>query len=905
MLGAIPALAEQHGRALVPLFLAVAAPTGPTPPKTRLTAWLTLFSAFSNPKALYAAADVHAACTALLSHPDRALQRLALTCALPHGPPTLRKHGDALRALLDDTRWREELAGFSLPEPGVERSALVPVVVRLFFGLMRERGARARSGDRRAALLSSLAACEPEELALLVDLMAEPFRDHVSVTLEASQDGLGQTWRLADDTTLIVPEKQQVGFLMFLSDVVSHLGSLVLDFWPTLLAVTVACTGNAQRKLDMLSSTVLAGPAPVDGDADDADADADDEDTGSSSSSPKRLRLIRQLGIRRLAEFSRSPVAFDFAPYMQAVFRCIVSPRLERLDVENTQAPSALLDLFDAWTQRPDAAAFLAQYDARVLTKVYDCLVAPNVKPPVLARIYCMIERLLALSAEDAGLSDLVVRPYMAGLLSNLSTLISRSAAASGGSPTGIFAKREIAVLSSLSSFMTDGTQAATLLTLFLPQLRKTNKVVPENSKADMLKIVSNLLRLIPDPLNQHAALYAKTYETLSHLFQTLRGRQARIVLSSAFAELAHIDMTLSCVADLLSSLNSYSSTRIEEPDFDRRLSAFVLLNESLCNSLTAKDWTPVLHNMLFFIQDEAELSIRNNASLSMKCFIDVLSNGNSSETEACFVRILNPGLKRCLRSKSDLVRSEVMAVFAHAVAKCEKINSLVEMRVLLAGGDEEANFFNNIYHIQIHRRTRALRRLADYCDEPGFRSSTLQEIFIPVVNNFILEAATTDHHLVNEAVLTVGRIAKHLSWTAYFSLVQQYLKLSVEHSVGERTYTRTLVAILDHFHFSLEESFSEPVQGEINELDEVQVNPANGIVGQSMTSKIFDAVNGRLLPSLLKHLEQRDELEDTNRIPIAAGIAKVASYLPEESRALQLNRLLTILAQVFRSTLR
>ena len=34
----------------------------------------------------------------------------------------------------------------------------------------------------------------------------------------------------------------------------------------------------------------------------------------------------------------------------------------------------------------------------------------------------------------------------------------------------------------------------------------------------------------------------------------------------------------------------------------------------------------------------------------------------------------------------------------------------------LLQGDDEEANFFNNILHIQLHRRIRALHRLTEKC---------------------------------------------------------------------------------------------------------------------------------------------------------------------------------------------
>lgn len=67
-------------------------------------------------------------------------------------------------------------------------------------------------------------------------------------------------------------------------------------------------------------------------------------------------------------------------------------------------------------------------------------------------------------------------------------------------------------------------------------------------------------------------------------------------------------------------------------------------------------------------------------------------------------------------------------------------------------------------------------------------------------------------------------------------------------------------------------------------------------------TSRIADAVNGRLLPSLLRHLERRDENEDTLRIPISIGIINVAKHLSEADREPQILRLLTILSQVFRS---
>ncbi|KAL5476565.1 UTP20_3 [Sanghuangporus weigelae] len=412
-------------------------------------------------------------------------------------------------------------------------------------------------------------------------------------------------------------------------------------------------------------------------------------------------------------------------------------------------------------------AVYFIQYDQRTLTKVFDCLVATNVKPAVQMRIFDMLENLLTFVSEDATFSDRVVKPYMSRLLEIFSTAVDRSTVGGSVSAIGGIAQREITILSKLSPYIVDGSQAATLLSIFLPQLRRTGKGIPEKSKVDMLNTICHLVPQISGFTENRVPLFSKTYETLAYLFQSLRGRQARLTLVGAFTVLVGIDPSLTATAGLFASFNSYSTTRMDEPDFDRRLTAFAILNAKQWKSLSAREWSPFLQNMLYFIQDEDELTIRTNASLTLKRFLEALSTGRKVDLQLCFVRILFPGLKRGLCSKSDLVRGEVMGVLSFAVEKCSNVNALQEMRVLLASGDEEASFFNNIFHIQIHRRTRALRRLAEFCDQPVFRSSTLQEIFVPVVNRFIHGPGTTDHHLDNDAITTLGRIAMHLAWPA------------------------------------------------------------------------------------------------------------------------------------------
>ncbi|KAA1470494.1 hypothetical protein DENSPDRAFT_774855 [Dentipellis sp. KUC8613] len=898
-LGHCAPLAEKHNRSLITHFFAVSGSEGPAKlPRRKLSAWLTLFSKFTNPRVLLSTEQLRSLYIDLLSHADRPLQTLALSCLLTYKSTHLVPHEDMLRGLLDDTRWSDELTKLDIASIGSDdRDELVDVVVRLLFGLMMDRKARSKGGDRRAAVIHALAGCTDEELSLLVELMLSP----VLPGLQGFEGAEYTARQIPED----VSEKQRIGFLNLLGDVLKNLGSRLTARWNVLLGAVISLIAQSQSQLD------VAGQGKEQHEGDEADADRE-EDAEEDSGSLKGLRVIRRLGLQRLADFFRNPVSFDFAPYMVEIFKTAVLPRIDLLDRENTQAPSALLELLYVWTSRLPYPYFLVDYDQRVLPQIYACLVAPGVKPSVVSRVLDMVDRLLALSASEEQLQERVVKPHISKLLDNLSILVERTKQTAAIANPLI--QRQISTLSEISHYITDGKQATTLLSLFSPLLRKTTKQVGEKVKADLLKIVYNLLPLIPELSDRTSAVYVKTYELLSALFLGVRSRPARIALVAAFNQLASLDVSLQPLAELLDSLNAYSTKHVEEPDFDRRMDAFSALNETAHQSFTTVEWLPVLYNTLHYIQDPEELAVRRYSSQAMKHFLDAVAAAPDSEYQRVFLRKLYPALKNGLRSRNELVRAEILGVVAYAVSNCEHLNVLEDMRVLLAGGDEEANFFNNIYHVQVHRRTRALRRLAEYCDEGRLRSITLAEVFVPLVGNFIGGSRDTDHHLVNEAIITIGRMAKQLAWSPYYALIQRYLKLSRSKDGFERVYVRTLVAALDNFHFPMGETISmendqdqeaeageTAIEAEEAELAVVDVSEPTA-PAETPTAKIVDAVNLRLLPALLQHLERRDENEDSIRIPISIGIITVATHLPEDSRQAQIGRLLTILSQVFRS---
>ncbi|KAF8514623.1 armadillo-type protein [Gautieria morchelliformis] len=858
-LGEFASLTQRYNAGLVRLFLSFCSPDLPSkPPRARLSGWITLFSKLDNPKSFHQTSKLQALYRSLLAHPDRNLQSVALTCILNHKSPHLLPYEAHFRALLDSTKWRDELTSFDIASIGEEdRSEAVDIIIRMFFGMMLERHGRTKGADRRASLLSALGGCREGELRLLIDLMLEPF----SLSSSSSEVPDSLEWE----------EKQQAGFMNLLGDIMKRMGSRVVTCWPSLLLITIRLVAVEQQEAQEID--------------DDSGPTLNDAPLLTSSLVARATRTVRQLGVKRFTDFFRCDTSFEFEPYLPSAFAGFISPRLAILEVENSQSPSAMLQLFHEWSMHRRFVFFLVAYDDRVLPKVYACLQAVHVKPEVVSRIFDIVEHILTLSEDDSEVADRVLKPHISALLDALSTEFPTSS----GSRSDLL-HRQVGILSQVAPFASSPSQARQLLQHFSPLLKRPHKVIPEKIKVHLLKIIQSIIPIVDDFRDCSSSVYAQTYDLFANSFKPCPPPSSRP----------------------LTSLNAFTSKRIDEPDFSCRLQAFSHLNEGLYSQLSAHEWHPVLYNMLQSIQDPDELVVRTNAAYSLKRFIEILSKNDSPDIENLFMRTLFPALKNGLLSKVELVRTEILGVLAYGVSKCDSISALSELRPLLADGDSEANFFNNVHHIQTHRRTRALRRLVEYVENSGVRSTTIAEIFLPLTGHFIVNAPTTDHILVDVAIVTTGSLAHRLNWGAYNSLVRRYMSLIKAKSTAERACVRTLVAVLENFRFSMDAIAVEDVpvdvnQNDVEQMDEVEafqgVEPEpNATTVDGPRKKIADAVSTRLLPNLLQHLENQCDNEDILRIPVSVGIAQVACHLPKTSKDIQLSRLLTVLSQVFRS---
>lgn len=908
--------------------------------RDQLCAYLETFAQFSNPKALYRSADVYAYLHKLCAQGDSKIQRLALNAILRWKDPAHMANADLLKNLLDPSQFREQLTAVVLAntsestiQPG-HRAGLLPVLLRLMYGLIVSKSSRmSGQANRRSAILTTLADLEPQDLRPFIDVMLEPFNDICG--------NVDKTAFILSDKAPLASQRVQSGFIALLEDVLKYLGLRIIPFWPELIGVLLNITHHASI------AAVNKGP-------------------GKKS---QIERNVRQSGLRRLNEFFRQPTnAFNWQFFLPVIFQHLISPRLPAMRNESIQSPSAVLEIIHTWSSKRSLVFNLTQYDSSLLQNTTSCLQVHGVKPTVIIRILDVIDNILTHGEEEddddekeidegevsaLSVKQHILQPHVSTILNGIESSIRRCESATPTEAKALgrdeMLRRMLSLLSRMASYVTKPEDISSLFSLLGPLLRKSNAIISEKSKADVLIVLEKLMpQWLIDQRATRDNVYA-LYSIFSALFSKLRGRVSRSTLVRAFSQFGEYDPSLAQVIDWTTKLNAFDEKRMQEYDFDSRLGAYDAINaESPSGSqirtmLSPLHWSPLLHNFIYFIQDPDELAIRASSGTAIRRFIDTyqshLERGQVDDTDAqqkilndlqsLFTGVVFLGLRRSLRAQSDLVRREAVETIGYAVAHLSPhLSHLNEMKGLLFEGDEEANFFNNIEHIQVHRRLRALTRLGQEALSGHIKSRTILDVFMPLVEHFLLtEHNHGDGNLIQKAVEVLGQLSSQLKWGPYNVLLWKYLSHQNSKSdkggkedeskssdkITEKVAVRAAMCILDNFHFDMDEDMLEGNQ-DLKDGDAPQDDEDEEVlerdIGQGIerseklaqSRKVLDAVRNRLLPRLIECLDLKDEMEDTVRLPIAIGVARIVLLLPLQYRRTEAIRMLNRMSHVFRS---
>ncbi|KAJ5662713.1 hypothetical protein N7462_011639 [Penicillium macrosclerotiorum] len=918
VLNAAPNVAEKRSRQIVPLFLSWAlrddqddAPpskdtkTGDDSPDDMQIRWgfrdrlsmLALFGQFLNPKVLFRTSEVYDAVLGLLCHGNSEIQKSALKALFTWKNSHILPYQENLLNILDESRFKDELAVFvrvggedSLIEQE-HRPVLLPVLLRLLYGRMISKaGASSNQGGqtgRRKAILRTLSHLSEEDFGLFIHLSFGSLAD-VAVGKDGDHD------EKVFSEELLSP-RRQLGLLKMIDTVFDTLQSRMAPYSIQTMNVIMYCLVRACRALYNEKNPIYV--------------DRDDERILAVYQS------IRQESIRCLNLVFSVSSDLDWTPYVRLIFDELINNRLEQFPIETAQGVSGMLRLFHTWASSPKSAFYLVQHNKEVLTKVIDCLGIESARDEV--KIFVLDEVLVPLvqlangkkptnddeEDEDKVMSDIpaeqirteVLSDYLEHALSHLGRLLKR-----GPSKPVLFSG--VNALSLIAPCVESSGETSSLISITTYLLRQPPDRVSPKTKSGLLRILEHFLPLY-NP-EEDAELSQKVFEAVSSMFDYFKDDVNREVLARVFSALASHDKELVEVAELCADLNSRSIRRLE-PDYERRLRAFIKINEELSQTFNAKQWRPILFNMLFHVRDEEELSTRASASLGVKRFIERAASETESEGFETLVNdVLLPSMQYGIRQKSELIRSEVITNFGYFVKMNPTRPSVQDLHVLLVGDDEEASFFNNILHIQQHRRMRALRRLAGEATKGKIQSSNLGTIFLPLIEHFAFEEAENEsgHNLIAESLATIGSLAEWLDWAQFRATFRRYRGYMQSKPDMEKNILRLLGRMSDALTNAMDQKKTASEQAN-DDTDKMDLSEKCTLAKSAPSiAKVSTELTTNFIPFLTDFIHHKQETEMSLRLPAAVTTVKLLKILPEEDMAIRLPPVLLDVCSILKS---
>lgn len=913
--------------------------------KNKMANWLALFAVFKNTKAVYKTQELNAAFMRIIAMGDAKLQLAAMECIFTWKDPNIRPYADNLRNLVDDVKFRDELATFIQNEEQIlidptHRQGLMPVVMRVLYGRLIQRSKASNKSSknaRRKVILGGISCCKPEEIRIFIDLALEPFQHILELPgVETDQEGHVTSFKFDPEGYHSIEKiawRKQTGLLNLMEDTIKQLATHILPFLPDLLKVVLYIINFAHSRRSQ------------EDDAMDIDEGNDDKVSDQSTKSKE----VKALALKRIVDMFKINGNFNFTPFVPSMFSAFISARLPTLPSDASQDLSTLVNLFLVWSKKSTYAPYLVDYDARVLPQIIATLSVKSLNEHVLNVLLEILESLLNLCDEEmdvdgeASLKEKLIIPHVDLILNDLKFRLTQSKDDTKFG-SGRYSVREISIAARVAPYTKNGEQAATIIELLLPSLKKPSRTIPEKSKQDIFTIWAKFIRIVPG-FEAGSTLYHHYYVMAASMFATAYSRESRVGLLDVFHAFADVNPELVKVDELLTMLNAYSQKRIDQPDYDSMLDALSAIAETYYDKFNVHQWLPVLHQLTHCMHDAEEMAIRGTATHCMSQYLKATAQQTDEEEKRKMLGYVNhviyPAIKRGLRSRVELVRMEFVSLLCSCIKTFPELPIFEDMVPLLGDGDEEVNFFNNVYHMQIHRRARALLRLSEFADEGKLKIATINNIFIPIISAFFKESdRTVDHNLLHQCTLTLSSLAKVLPWNHYYRLLQNYLSFIKENDEKERLFVRVVIGILDAFHFDLQhielsdetvkkimgrqkvridyltneeimkraaKDAGEEVKEEAKDNEEEEEQEDAEAIAEAeakdKNEKIHDVLVAKVMPELNNLLNNNKSRKSVIvRVPLALGIAKLLCHLPEKSKRINLPGLLTSVCHIIRS---
>ncbi|CCG22033.1 Utp20 protein [Candida orthopsilosis Co 90-125] len=781
----------------------------------------------------------------LLTSTYTKVQQLSLDVIFSFNDPTINKHRDVLKNLLDDVTFSDELSKFTsvdCPIESEDKEHIMPLVIRILFGKFQGKPAsKSKQGGKNAVLLS-LPSFDDNEIASFIDIGASKinYRDYFEKRMPTVSLGL-------DNSEL----KKITGFINLLQQVYevfrkNHASVLATTIEP--LIYSLLC---AQNRVDC----GVDGEDPV---------------------SDKMARNIRSSGMRSLKElFQILGPQFDWAPYVGVVSNDLIAPRLPKFANENLQQPSAVLLLMCFWIQSPNTLPFLFANDFDAVKAILSLLEKSDAKESVISIVLDFAVTALEKRSDSEESYFTLLAIVVDSLLHTLSSTINRILDPEVGSK----AIKTLLLMIQGDYIDTKETKSALIQSLTFA-LERNNQQIDVSDKSNILVALSSLMASYDCTFEEILPLY----HACSKLLRVISTKEVRETLATLFGVLGTKFEQLSVVARVIIGLNAYTS-RMNEYDFEKRLDAYRLVNEELFLEFDPTQWMPLISNALFNINDPTELAIRVNAGYLLKRFVDCYTSKSSIDEALPYIHLLKdtilPIVRIGIRKDNEDVQNEYIAVLEYIVKNDKYYPDLKDLQVLIGDEDEEeSQFFRNINHIQLHLRQKSIRRLSTFAD--SLNGSNVSHYLLPLLEKYAISKEEKYRNIGLEALESIKILIRSINWNQFKAILKRYLAGLKMDSEVLRQRVNLVVAI----------------------SSVLKDHKDNGTLASNLASQ--EDIDGFLqidvLPQITKILQVRDDDTIVARAPLAEAAINLILSLSDDKIEGALPSVLTSLCQVMRS---
>ncbi|KAL6970989.1 hypothetical protein U1Q18_030668 [Sarracenia purpurea var. burkii] len=379
-------------------------------------------------------------------------------------------------------------------------------------------------------------------------------------------------------------------------------------------------------------------------------------------------------------------------------------------------------------------------------------------------------------------------------------------------------------------------------------------------------------------------------------------GLVVRMSICDLLDALAGTDTSLIPVAKLVRELNSTSAMEMGGLDYDTIISAYEKINKDFFYTVGEKHALVILSHAVHDMSSE-DLILRQSGYRSLLSFVEFsgeildreLVSDDQCWSEVCIQRIINKFLFRNMgdaMSKGAPVQKVWIDLLREMVLKLAKVSSLKSFRALCSD-DAEQDFFNNIIHLQKHRRARALLRFRNFVSSGNLSEVIItNKVFVPLFFNMLLEIQDGKAEHVRSACLeALACICGNMEWKSYYGFLMRCFREITLKSVKQKVLLRLICSVLDHFHF-METHSSQEVRDSIADVSKsgtigmVTSTVLRTCSSSAEVSEIHACLRKNVFPRIQKLL-----VSDSNNVNVNISLValKLLKLLPSDVMESQL----------------